>query len=159
MVADKTLLIGIDPAQKRSAVSYRGTSRKTKKVTKGVKAIVDILDSSDIESLLHVLNDHYICDRVCVAVEYPKGNFGSSQTVRAAANTYIRLVKRVWKKAEFTKVEPKTWQHQFGFKDRGKMTTKEFSLFICEKAYNWDLDGDHDKADAVLILEWLKIHA
>lgn len=152
------LILSIDPATKVSALAWRGQNKEGKIVC-GSCQVEDILDSDKIEVKLRQIAGAFIYEKVWVAVEYPGWNAGASQTVRATANIYVRLVRRVFPKVEVVKVDPKVWQGHYDFKNRMPgQTTKEFSLWVCQNAYGWAVEGQHDRADAALILEWLRVN-
>lgn len=154
---DGVLLIAVDPAQKVSAVAWRGRSKDTGRAVQGTKLVADILDSSQIDKVIRSASQGLDFQKVWIAVEYPKWNAGASQTVRAAANTYVRLLRRIFPRAEVVKVSPEVWQGFFQFKNRPPtQSTKDFSLWLATKAYGWAVGAEHDRADAALILEWLR---
>lgn len=151
------LFIGFDPAQRVSAVAWRGRSKESGKVVQGSRLTPDILDALQVERTLRAVGEEIDHQKVWVAIEYPRWNAGASQTVRAAANTYVRLIRRVFPRAEIVKVDPNQWQGFFDFKNRPPgQSTKEFSVWVATRAYGWSISEEHDRADAALILEWLR---
>ena len=150
------LTLAIDPAQLVTAIAWMGRSPDGG-IVRGVTSIGDILEAGKITRLLESLGDTVKFDRVVLGVEYPRWNAGASQTVRSAANTYIRLVKKVYPKVRVRKIDPNEWQALFGFRARAKgVSTKDHSMWIATRAYGWKIDGIHDRADAALILEYLR---
>lgn len=151
------LQIAIDGAQKVSAVAWAGVDKKTGNAIRGSFRSPDILDAAEVEAKLQAVAAKCSYTSVRAAVEYPRWNAGASQTVRAAANAYVRLLRRVFPGVVIEKVDPNVWQGKFGYRNRSaKQSTKEFSIFLAEQAYGWRVDGDHDRADAAMILEWLR---
>lgn len=151
------LYIAIDPAQRVSAVAWRGTSKESGRISCGTAMTPDILDAHEVEKLLRRIGDDFLWDRVVLGVEYPTWNVGASQTVRAAANSYIRLVRRVFPKVDVVRVDPNKWQATFSFKNRkAGQSTKDFSLWVATTVYGWAVGGEHDRADAALILEHVR---
>lgn len=151
------LLVAIDPAQLVTGIAWSGQDAEGKPL-EGTRRFGDILDAAQLGKLLEALKTSCAFTSVRVAVEYPKWNAGASPVVRAAANTYIRLVRSVFgSKVDVVRVDPNEWHRLFGFKDRAaSQTTKDFSLHLAERVYGWVCEGQHDRADAALILEWLK---
>lgn len=155
--AKETLLLGIDGTQKVTGIAWLGVSRLTGRAVVGTEQIDDILDSKEAEELFRDLSEELVFSKVWVAVEYPRWNAGASQVVRAAANSYVRLIKRVFPKAEVVKIDPNKWQGFFSFKARPQgLTTKDYSLWLADKAYGWPVGKSHDRADASLLVEYLK---
>jgi hypothetical protein len=157
---DGVLLIAVDPASLCSAIAWRGKG-KDGGVIRGVTSISDIIQIGKIDELLRSLDQVIDFDRVVLGVEYPRWNAGAAQTVRSAANTFIRLVKGIFpRKVQVSKIDPNEWQALFGFRSRAKgITTKDYSRWVSETAYRWEIGKDHDKADATLILEYLRTEA
>lgn len=153
------LLFAVDPAQRVSAVAWKGVSRETGRNIAGSKRVGDILDSHEMEAVLRQVSEKVIFSRVWLAVEYPTWNAGASPVVRAAANAWIRLFRRVFPSGtlDVVRVDPNKWQRALGFRDRQAGTsTKDHALFLCQKVYGWAVENDPDRADASLILEWLR---
>lgn len=148
------MYIAIDPAQKVSGVAYSGIDAQGERVT-GTASINDILDAGEICELLGRLKADCVFETVTVGVEYPFWNAGAAQTVRAAANTFIRLVRRVFDKPLVVRIDPNQWQNFFQYRARGPQSTKSFSLTLVNTVYGWNLEN-HNEADAALILEYLR---
>lgn len=151
------LILAVDPAQLVTGLAW-STADAEGRPLQGTASFGDILESADMEKHLRRLVEASVHERVWVAVEYPRWNAGASQVVRAAANTYVRLLRRVFgSKLEVVKVDPNVWQRAFSFSGRrAGQTTKEYSLFTAERVYGWVCEGIADRADAALILEWLR---
>lgn len=155
------LFVAIDPAQRRSGVAIRG--RLPGGGLFKVTACVDNIMSAKV-CCLSLLDDarEVEFDRAVVAVEYPKGSFHGSSSVRAAANQYIPMVKKLLKehgakKVEVRKIDPKTWQSTFEFSKRPReWTTKQFAMDAAINRFGWKPKSE-DEADAALILEHARL--
>lgn len=153
------LIFAVDPAQRVSAVAWKGVSAETKRNFAGTRRVGDILDSHEMEQIVRSVSEKAIYTRVWLVVEYPTWNAGASPVVRAAANTWIRLFRRIFPSGtlDVVRVDPNKWQGALGFRDRQSRTsTKDHSLFLAQKVYGWAVEGDPDRADASLILEWVR---
>lgn len=153
------LLFAVDPAQRVSAVAWKGVSKETGRNTSGTRRVGDILDAHEMEAVVRQVSEKVIYTRVWLAIEYPTWNAGASPVVRAAANAWIRLFRRLFPSGtlEVVRVDPNKWQGALGFKSRAAgVSTKDHSIWLCQKVYGWAVEGDSDRADAALILEWLR---
>jgi Holliday junction resolvasome RuvABC endonuclease subunit len=150
------MYIGIDPSTKATGVAVRGASKETGKIEQFSYSVKDILDSNKVVDFLEYVSQIIEFDRVVLAIEYPCWNAGAAQTIRASANTYIRLVRRMWSNAIVEKIDPNTWQGFFSFRGRGSASTKDFSMKLTKLVYCWPTVSTHDESDAALILEYVR---
>lgn len=151
------LYVSVDPAQRTSAFAYQGYDEEGRR-HRGAFHISDIRFAAIAQDHLEALPTFLKFKQIVVAVEYPTWNAGASQVVRGAANTFIRLIKDIYagRKVVVKKVDPNEWQRTFCYKDRSKkQTTKEYSLFLALKIYDWKVTT-HDEADAAMILEHIR---
>jgi hypothetical protein len=150
------LTIGIDAAQRSAAVAWIGRTAEGE-IVRGVESIGDIVEAQRIEHRFEALAQTLSFRRVVVAVEYPRWNAGAAQTVRAAANAYVRLARRAFpRRASVRRIDPNEWQAAYSFRSRGAgVDSKQYSTFVARTAYGWDVRNDHE-ADAALILEYAR---
>lgn len=147
--------IAVDPAQKKSAFAWSLVAPDGKR-EKGVFRVDDISWAQIVRDRLRQIVDpsQYPKRRIVLLVEYPKWNAGAAQSVRAAANVWVRLFKDLFpRKVEVRKVDPNEWQATFSYRGRAKgQSTKDYSLWLSTKAYGWTVETE-DEADAAMILE------
>jgi hypothetical protein len=153
-----TLYIAVDPAQLRSGFAYSGFNSKGERV-RGVLRVDDIRYASEVESRFVIIASGLDFSKVVLAIEYPKWNAGASQTVRGAANVYIRLFKSIFPRImEVRKIDPNEWQKSFNYRGRPTgQTTKDYSFWLATQAYGWWEVMTSDEADAAMLLEYARI--
>ncbi|MEQ1761591.1 MAG: hypothetical protein ABL984_00465 [Pyrinomonadaceae bacterium] len=147
------LYLAVDPAQLKSAFAYSGIDSEGNR-KRGVFRVDDIRYASTVEARLVEISEGLVFSKIVLLVEYPKWNAGAAQTVRAAANVWVRLVRDLFpRKVEVRKIDPNEWQKTFSYRGRAEGTsTKDYSLWLARKAYGWEVETS-DEADAAMILE------
>lgn len=147
------IYVAVDPAQKKSAFAWSGYDSDGNR-RRGLFHVNDIRYASTVESRFSEIADVLVYSKIVLLVEYPKWNAGAAQSVRAAANVWIRLFKDLFpRKVEVRKVDPNEWQATFSYRARAEgQSTKDYSLWLSTKAYGWTVETE-DEADAAMILE------
>lgn len=148
-----TLYIAVDPAPRQSGVALSGYDAGGYRY-RALFHVGDLVEAGLADERIRSVATHVTFTRVVLLVEYPRWNVGAAQSVRVAANMWVRLIKAIFpRRVDVRRVDPNEWQSTFDFRRRASsQSTKDYSIWLATRAYGWT-PVTADEADAALILE------